>query len=521
MTENIQPLSVASSNSRLDSKRHLLSILGPVLLALACALFLLESWTPKEQMDDAFISYRYAQNFVDGHGLVFNRDERVEGYTNLSWTLMVAAGIRLGVAAPMAGHVLLLLSGLLLLWASFVYARRILPETPWMAGLAPLVLLATNSFACWTASGLETALFAAMTVMAFSDQLAGRRWRVSLWCIVAAMTRPEGVLLAATVLGWDWLRAVFALKRRTLKGAFRLALPALLFAAYILGHTAFRLYYYHDYVPNTFYAKVGGIPLSRGFAYLYSFMIDGPGFLLLPALLAVLAVPRFRLGFAYCALTAAYVVSVGGDVFRLGRFLLPVLPLLIAGAMAGSYWLFVRWKAGGLLLGMSLPLAIIWSLYGIWPHNADFPMLKAEPWPTLAKRIDARNHVFFVTEEAVRLRARELVELKPPVRLLATIGIGKLGYYAMELPILDLVGLTDRHIARSEKRVDATIILPGHQRTDAEYVLSRKPDIIWIPRKELQNKNSLPAVVDLWDQPDLEDEYYWDARLTVYRRKLE
>jgi hypothetical protein len=33
-------------------------------------------------VEDAYISFRYARNFVQGHGLVFNPGERVEGYTN-------------------------------------------------------------------------------------------------------------------------------------------------------------------------------------------------------------------------------------------------------------------------------------------------------------------------------------------------------------------------------------------------------------------------------------------------------
>ena len=35
--------------------------------------------------DDAYISYRYARNFADGAGLVWNRAEWVEGYTNFLW----------------------------------------------------------------------------------------------------------------------------------------------------------------------------------------------------------------------------------------------------------------------------------------------------------------------------------------------------------------------------------------------------------------------------------------------------
>ena len=40
--------------------------------------------------DDAYISFRYVQNFVDGNGLVFNIGERVEGYTNLLWVLILS-----------------------------------------------------------------------------------------------------------------------------------------------------------------------------------------------------------------------------------------------------------------------------------------------------------------------------------------------------------------------------------------------------------------------------------------------
>ena len=47
--------------------------------------------------DDAFISFRYARNLAEGNGLVFNVGERVEGYTNFLWTLLMAAAIRLGL----------------------------------------------------------------------------------------------------------------------------------------------------------------------------------------------------------------------------------------------------------------------------------------------------------------------------------------------------------------------------------------------------------------------------------------
>lgn len=52
--------------------------------------------------EDAFISLRYARNLLAGDGLVFNPGaERVEGITNLLWTLLLAGVSRAsGIPLP-------------------------------------------------------------------------------------------------------------------------------------------------------------------------------------------------------------------------------------------------------------------------------------------------------------------------------------------------------------------------------------------------------------------------------------
>ncbi len=50
--------------------------------------------------DDAFISFRYARNLLEGHGLVFNPGEYVEGYSNFLWVLELAAIWGLSGVAP-------------------------------------------------------------------------------------------------------------------------------------------------------------------------------------------------------------------------------------------------------------------------------------------------------------------------------------------------------------------------------------------------------------------------------------
>ena len=55
-------------------------------LAVSLLLLLVHALFYKFLTDDAYISFRYAANLVDGHGLVFNPGfERVEGYTNFLW----------------------------------------------------------------------------------------------------------------------------------------------------------------------------------------------------------------------------------------------------------------------------------------------------------------------------------------------------------------------------------------------------------------------------------------------------
>lgn len=56
------------------------TILGLVFLA----------WFNRFIQDDAFISFRYAYNLVNGIGLVWNEGERIEGYTNFLWTLAMS-----------------------------------------------------------------------------------------------------------------------------------------------------------------------------------------------------------------------------------------------------------------------------------------------------------------------------------------------------------------------------------------------------------------------------------------------
>ena len=112
------------------------------LVILAALVLLAEGWPAQPQIDDSFISYRYADNLLDGDGLVWNPGERVEAITNLAWVLLVAGLGAHGVAAPAAGHALGLFCGAALLVATTSLATAgVGPRERWIAALAPWVVL--------------------------------------------------------------------------------------------------------------------------------------------------------------------------------------------------------------------------------------------------------------------------------------------------------------------------------------------------------------------------------------------
>jgi hypothetical protein len=468
------------------------------LLGLCLVWFGVESWERTPQIDDAFISFRYAQNLVEGAGLVFNTGERVEGFTNLLWTLLIAVGMALGGEAPGVAHALGWVSGLACLVAVCGFAASELPRSRMaLAGMAPLVLLTSVAFPRWALSGLESPLFCAAVVSALWAQSAGRMgWATAAVCI-ATLTRPDGVLLAVALFGGDFLSAKDARLRA-------LGWPAL-FASGLVALTLWRIAYYGHPLPNTFYAKVGGVPWELGADYFLRFLKDGGAFLLVAAAWGAWSLERLRPAALFALIFSLYVVAVGGDAFGHGRFLLPVLAVLAVLAVAGTAAAFESQPRLGFVAAACLVLTLWIQLYGF-----ELPQLETKRAREIAtaRAFDAWH------EQTVRRLAQRIESLGTP-NLVATPGIGAFGYHS-GFPILDLLGLTDAIIARGDAvGAERGLPAPGHQRSDPDYVLARRPDYLIIPRKGTHEM--LNATADLWNHPDFDSLYEWNMRLKCYR----
>jgi arabinofuranosyltransferase len=183
----------------LARENHL--VLGLVLPALLAAIHM---WRVKgHTVDDAFISYRYSQNLANGLGLVYNAGERIEGYTNFSWTVLLAGAVKLGLDPVVTAKLLGALCGLGTIAATYFIANHLRPLS-----LAPCIatwlLSSTIVFVGYSVFGLETAMFACLLTvgtwvflreeaMDLSGDIGWKRWVPwsGLLFGAAGLTRPE------------------------------------------------------------------------------------------------------------------------------------------------------------------------------------------------------------------------------------------------------------------------------------------------------------------------------------------
>jgi hypothetical protein len=446
--------------------------LPPALGAVALAAGLHFAWRDKALSDDAYISFRYAKNWLAGNGLVYNVGERVEGYTNFLWTVLV------GALAWVTRQDIPLVA----LFANFACLAGALATT-WAIGrrlnrpddaafyfpLATLWLGAQRIFCSFGAIGLET-MFAAWLVLLAAYARLARPPRqgaalAGVFLILATLARPDHAIFYAcfaAVLALGGLGKIWTARREARRAADGAAFwEAACFAAPFAGYLIFLAWewrYYGSIVPNTYFAKSVDLAYwSQGLVYgLVSGLSTNLLFLLplFAAWLLFLRDPRVaefrRFAGLGVAVYAVYVIKLGGD-FMLGRFFMTAMPLILLGVENAAHqlaratdrrpaWTAVAWVALLLstLYGWELvrPGNITWGISdeGTFYRVRSFRPLDIEQEGAPGNRLD----------EGVLFR-RVLTErgLRPVV---AMSGFGIIGYYS-EMPVLDLRGLIDTYVA--------------------------------------------------------------------------
>lgn len=216
-------------------------------------------------VDDAFISYRYADHLAHGLGLRWNPDSAPnEGYTNFLYVLGVAGLDVAGVPPPIGGLILGVAAAAAMIVLLAVVARGKGAAALLASGVV-LLLLGRAETRVHASRGLETLLFgllAGLVLVLAGSVAAARSPRRSLWLgassVLLVMCRPDGLLIVAVT----WAVVVAA---RGSGSAWRPRIGSDVVAGFGLfvvvtaAYVAWKWIYFGYLLPNSYYAKARGV----------------------------------------------------------------------------------------------------------------------------------------------------------------------------------------------------------------------------------------------------------------------
>ena len=496
------------------------TVLLSLLLVGSALLLVWHSLRYNFVTDDAYISFVYSRNLVEHGELTFNLGDYVEGYSNFSWTVLLAGLMALGIDPSISSRVLGTLCGVLVLAVVCRLTERVLarPGTPW-AALPPAFLAASSGFACWSSGGLETQLFTLLCVSAIERFAAvaelglppaiERRRGGQLGGLLAlsAMTRPEGLLLTAILgictLGRNLSKLRSSSRARTspfLPQAFVLLRPsgsqwAVLFTFLALWAPwfAWRCWYYGWPFPNTYYVKAHGPwqppglahqMWSNGIYYLWVWIRQTGLVWAWPlALIGLLVVKPFTVRFTYTVPMAifavaylGYTASVGGDFMGLHRFIMPVFAIAAIAVTLGAQRLLElpmqskRWMGRREVMQWVAPVAmlVIFMAFAIQQYRLTEVSLR---WGRFEadRGIDTPAYLQVYTGDRAEI-GKALKGCLQPDDFSIVGGAGAQPYFG-RMRAIDVFGLVSEDVAHREPRIRARA---GHTKFASDALLLEK-----------------------------------------------
>jgi arabinofuranosyltransferase len=465
--------------------------------------------------DDAYITFRSADNIVNGLGPVWNAAERVQGFTHPLWLGLFTLFYGLTREAYYTAIAL----SIAVTFTAVELIRRHLALSPWSLLVAFAALLSSKAFIDFSTSGLENPL-SHLLVVGFlwcwwrhSPGPARLMWLTGL-ASLCMLTRIDLGLLVGPAIAVEFIRL-------GPRASWR---PVAIGLAPLAAWEVFSIFYYASLVPNTAYAKLNvgmstGEAVSRGINYVMR-TVNGDPATLPVMILAMVATLRTDVRnwplIAGLAASLGYVLWIGGD-FMMGRFF--TVPLVWCAALLAASSSFATRRASIVatalitVLGLSAPWepALVSGIGYARVDNLVRGRTETEPSDgglnvTIREITDERRYYY----EGTGLLKGRLGDRRPdhPMvddgaalraggpTVVVRDGIGFTGYFAgPQVHIVDVYALTDPLLARLPAIPGSRT---GHYRRD-------------IPAGYLE---SLRAGANLIVDPDLA-EYYAHLRFAV------
>ncbi|MDM7985735.1 MAG: hypothetical protein QUS13_00220, partial [Smithella sp.] len=454
-------------------------------------------------IDDSFISFRYVERLASGMGLTFNDGERVEGFSNPLWILLLAV-LKLVISPQCAGTVVISkAAGFTFSLLTILYVWKISQTFSSTANKTALFLLSTfliflyPGYHVYATGGLEGPLFCFLITLGTYLSIRGTPQFSVLAGFVfglAGITRPEGALYA---LLWYTITTIFAYKssyRRLVAQERKSFLKHHIykFVAWVLPiaiYEAFRYLYFGAYLPNTAIAKIPGIfGGNHGLVYLWQL---GKTFII--PILLVSAIfwcmnhflqdrysdiikkikstysPEFTL-FVFVSLgpiiaNIIFLIYAQGDWMNFGRFYMPIIPLLsiMAGKLTLDFFYSFFSRKSGFVSYVLIMLFFAATFAHTWLFETRV-YIERGGYCNLMKGTDQIVAGKWLSKSIL------------PGCTVATIRLGGICYYAPNLTILDLAGLTNREEALYIRQHKSALLFKKKPENDP--LLRRHPDVI-------------------------------------------
>ncbi len=520
--------------------------------------------------EDVFITLRYVRSFLDGAGLVFNEADpadRVEGYSNLLWVLILSVFGAIGAPLDFAARYLSFssLSGLILAVPLLRRTRlpdgRVIPRH-WVEWFAPLALFFQPTLRYVSDFGLETLFHALLLLLVVCAMIRSRHITASVLLAAMAANRPEGFaywFCFLPVLFAD----LFAFYGPGPAESARLPAPeprirwkpgrnagfadrpsaapdpgedrrarshaaATIFLAYLVPWAVlvgalemWRHYYYGAWLPNTVHAKIptwSGDYVSWRRLWDFSLAFSHLPFVILFLLFVSRrsrVMRRFRREVAVSMVGIASVLGfallVGGVPERF-RHAAPAIPLFIG--LAQLIVLAVRESTARHPRRLAAALGGLFLLANFyqWTNFSDpATRLHARTFD-FATKLNWGTRLAWFRHEPVHINAevgRWLDANLPPDALVAADQVGQLAYYSNR-PIVDLLALNDANLWRMFGEPDA--IIDYLTRRFVEYV------VVIVKRGSSGAVNDfvqpIPFLERVLKSPRFDDLYHFEALFT-------
>lgn len=407
-----------------------------LLAALSLALYLTSSVAGGFlgfPLDDAWIHQTYARNLGLTGQMAFIPGQPSAGSTSPLWSALLALGYFLRIDYRLwtygLGVALLALNA----WLVHRLTLTLWPERSTAALLAGLGVALEWHLAWAAASGMETLLFSALTLLAFLIAPQQAFW-IGAGVGLSLLARPDGLTLLPFVLARFWFIPEKRWRNMLLcvLGFGALFIPYLIFN-YALGGT---------WWPNTFAAKQAEYAILREAPLLTRLWqvglqpFVGAQALLVPGLVAVVWLGVRQRQWAQLlpmAWVGSFVLAYAlrlPVIYQHGRYLIPVIPILLtlgAGGMAG-------------LLRLRHPALLPRVFSRVWLATASLLLLAFWLIGANAYQRDVQ-----IIETEMVATARWVEQNTPPEALIAAHDIGALGYFGQR-DILDLAGLVSPEV---------------------------------------------------------------------------